>query len=102
MQVVDRRAAFDRAREVLKNVREQQVVQVDFDDAPLVARPHQANQHAVVFGAGLEGAIATKAAAVELVRKVDRDLGLVGNRMHRSYPERRSSAAVSTTPRAAR
>src|SRR5215831_15792328 len=53
------------------------MVKVDCYNALVVPGPHQADQHTLVLGPRLEAAIATEAATVIFVRKVDPDFRLV-------------------------
>ncbi len=57
-------------------------MQVDFDGALLAGGAHETDQHALILGPRLEGAVKAEPAHVELVRKVDRNFRLIGDRMH--------------------
>jgi hypothetical protein len=57
---------------------------VNRGDSFLRTRPHQPNQHTFVLSTGFEAAIATKAAAIEFLGKIDRYLAPVGYWMRRS------------------
>jgi hypothetical protein len=49
--------------------------------APILARPHQPDGDAVNIGIGIELRVPAKAADIGLVGEIDRNFGLVCNRM---------------------
>src|SRR6266567_7487319 len=98
MHLVDRLTLAKRAGKLIEDIGKQEMVEVDFRHALLAARPDQPNQHAIVFGAGLEGAIPAEAAHVELVGEVDGDFCLIGDRLHWCCSYRLGYSAVTGAP----
>src|SRR6516165_10368411 len=81
MRFVERIARGQRSGELGEDAREEPIVQMNHGLTPIFTRPHQSNGDAVRIGIGVELRVPAKTAHVRFVREIDRDLGLVGNRM---------------------
>ena len=81
MLFVERIACGQRPGELGEDLRQKPIMQMDHRLTPILARPHQFDGDAVGVGVGVELRVPAKTAHVGLVREIDRDLGLVGNRM---------------------
>lgn len=86
VQIVDGRAGGDGAGELPQNVRQQMVVEMELDDPPVLAPASELEQHRLWLDADLESRFPAEAAHIDLVGKIDGDLGFVGNRLHVPVP----------------